>query len=566
MFVLIQSHPEVSLFFCIVAGFLVGNIHIRGIGLGSVAGTLVVALVVGVLLKPQIPDLLRWAFFDLFLFAVGYSVGPQFFSSLKKETIPQLLLALVVAVSGLGAAVLAAWWLKLDPGLSAGLLSGSLSQSAALGTSLGAIHEMTGVTQATRTLFSANAPLADAVTYVMGEVGLILFATVIAPLLLKINLIEDGKQLDHDLGCDDKNGNALRDVFTPAVGIRAYVLSNAQLIGQSVGAMCERFAQGRVVVRNVVREGVNQALSDALILQENDVVTLMAQRSFLLEAPQLIGVETDHAGALNVSMLSRTLIIKQKKYAGKMLSELAQEHGSGLFLRGISRGQTPLPITPKMRIERGDALEVFGTPEDIERISKQLGETEREMASLDLVILAGGIVVGTLLGALQWYVHGVPLGLGSTGSILVVGLLAGWAHSRFAGVPGIPEPAIRILQDIGLKVFIAAVGLIAGPHALQAIAERGASLFVELFVAGIFVTMVGPMVGLFFGRYVLKMRSSLLIAGICGAQTCIGALNALKDATRSNAVTLGFTVTFAIGNVLLTVWGAIMVGISQMWM
>ena len=124
------------------SGTIIGRFHFKGVGFGAVVGTLIAGIVVGIFAKPELPELLRWAFFYLFLFSIGYSVGPQFFGSLKKEALPQIALALVVAVSGLATVIAVAAAFGFDEGIAVGLLSGGMTQSAALGTGLSAIAEL----------------------------------------------------------------------------------------------------------------------------------------------------------------------------------------------------------------------------------------------------------------------------------------------------------------------------------------------------------------------------------------------------------------------------------------
>jgi putative transport protein len=203
-----------------------------------------------------------------------------------------------------------------------------------------------------------------------------------------------------------------------------------------------------------------------------------------------------------------------------------------------------------------------GSPEAIAKAARAWGYIERDPGRTDLVYLAAGVVLGVLLGLVQISVTGVPLGLGSSGGVLVVGLLAGWLHSRFRVVGHIPESALRLLSDVGLIVFIASIGLAAGPHAVQAIDEGGVALFAKLIGAGVVVTMAGPIVGLLVGHFLLKMPPLTLLPGIAGAQTTVATLNALKERGGSDVFAVGFTVPFAVSNVLITLWGPVIVAFA----
>jgi putative transport protein len=212
-------------------------------------------------------------------------------------------------------------------------------------------------------------------------------------------------------------------------------------------------------------------------------------------------------------------------------------------------------------VERGDILRIVGGPEDVQRAARHIGFVERDVAATDLTFLAAGICAGMLLGLLKLNAGGVGLGLGTAGSILIVGLVTGWARSRYPVFGAIPEPAQRLLMDIGLIVFIAVVGLQAGPHAVEAYHASGGSYFASIFVAGMIVTIVPLAVGAIAARFVLKMSPMMILGGLAGAQTCTPGLNALREASDSNIGSVAYTVPYAIGNILLTIWGAIVVAL-----
>ena len=183
------------------------------------------------------------------------------------------------------------------------------------------------------------------------------------------------------------------------------------------------------------------------------------------------------------------------------------------------------------------------------------------MSRTDLTFLAGAICAGILFGLIKLNASGIALGLGTAGSILMIGLIGGWARSRYPVFGAIPEPAQRLLMDIGLIVFIAVVGLHAGPHAVEAYRESGGSFFASIFVAGVIVTTVPLAVGTLVGRYVLKLSPLMLVGGLAGAQTCTPGLTALREASESNVVALAYTVPYALGNIVLTIWGPVVVAI-----
>jgi putative transport protein len=554
----LHESPALCLFLSILLGTIIGRFHVKGVGFGDVVGTLIAGIAIGILARPELPDLLRWAFFYLFLFSVGYSVGPQFFGSLKKEALPQIALAVIVALSGLAAVISVTAAFGFDEGIAIGLLSGGMTQSAALGTGLSAIEELP-ITQAEKAVLAANAPLADAITYGFGDLGLILFLTWLGPRIMRADLKREARALEEKLA-GNRAGGAVPS--RGHYGLRAYRVENAQVAGATVLALEERYAEARLSVQRVQRGGQMLKLDPALALQHGDRLVVSARRKALPNAERDIGPEIDDLGLLSVPVKTAAIVVTNREVIGRTLGELGQDPmARGVYLESLQRGPELMPREPWTVVGRGDLLHVAGAPSDVERVGPYVGYIEHDLSKTDLTLLAGGICAGILLGFIKLNAAGVVLGLGTAGSILVIGLIAGWVRSRYPMFGAIPEPAQRLLMDIGLIVFIAVIGLHAGPHAVEAYRASGGAYFASIFTAGVIVTVVPLTVGALTARFFLKMSPLMILGGLAGAQTCTPGLNALREASGSNVGTLAYTVPYAIGNILLTVWGPVVVAI-----
>ena len=553
----LHDFPALCLFLSILLGTIIGRFHFKGVGFGSVVGTLIAGIVIGIVAKPELPDLLRWAFFYLFLFSIGYSVGPQFFGSLKKDAVPQIVVALVVAVSGLAAVIAVSAIFGFDEGLAVGLLSGGMTQSAALGTGLSAIAELP-ISEAAKAALTANAPLADAITYGFGDLGLILFLTWLGPKIMRADLRREAKELEQQL-----SGGKSGPTFSAAhLSLRAYRLGTNAAAASNLAALEERYAADRLSVQRVERDGERLKLGPTLALRPGDRIVVSARRTAFLRLEGDVGSEIDDAALLSVPVQTVSVVVTSAGVNGTTLESLAQDpNGRGVYLESLQRGTELMPREPWTVVQRGDILRIVGAPDDVERAGKHIGFVERDLSKTDLTFLAAGICAGMLLGLLKLSAGGVVLGLGTAGSILVVGLVAGWARSRYPVFGAIPDPAQRLLMDIGLIVFIAVVGMHAGPHAVEAYRTSGGQFFASIFLAGMIVTVVPLAVGTIVARYMLKMSPLMTLGGLAGAQTCTPGLNALREASGSNIGSLAYTVPYAIGNILLTVWGPVVVAI-----
>ena len=554
----LHEFPALCLFLSIFLGSIIGRFHFKGVGFGAVVGTLIAGIIVGIFARPELPELLRWAFFYLFLFSIGYSVGPQFFGSLQKEALPQIALAVIVALAGLAAVIGVTASFGFDEGIAVGLLSGGMTQSAALGTGLSAIAELP-IPDDEKARLMANAPLADAITYGFGDLGLILFLTWLGPLIMRADLKREAKELEAKLA----SGNAGGEVASRAhYGVRAYRVENAKVAGSTIAALEERYAEARLSVQRVERAGQLLELTPMLALNRDDRLVVSARRLAFPNAEREIGPEIHDPSLLSIPVMSVGVVVTNREVNGKTLGQLAQDlQVRGVYLESLQRGTERLPREAWTVVKRGDIVHMVGAPADVERAGGYIGFVERDLAKTDLMFLAGGICAGMLLGRLEINAGGIALGLGTAGSILVVGLVAGWGRSRYPVFGAIPEPALRLLTDIGLIVFIAIVGLHAGPHAVEAYRVSGAGYFGSIFVAGMIVTVVPLAAGAIAARYVFKMSPLMVLGGLAGAQTCTPGLNALRDASDSNVGTLAYTVPYAIGNILLTVWGPVVVAI-----
>jgi putative transport protein len=554
----LHDSPSLCLFLSIFLGTIIGRFHVKGVGFGSVVGTLIGGMIVGIYAEPELPDLLRWTFFYLFLFSVGYAVGPQFFGSLKRDAIPQIVLAGVVAFSGLAAVIGVSLLFGFDEGLAVGVLSGAMTQSAALGTGLSAIAELPIPDEAKASLI-ANAPLADAITYGFGDLGLILFLTWLGPKIMSADLKAEAKEIEAKL----KAASPVGDLSSGAYyGLRAYTIESAQVVGASVAALEERYAAARLSVRRVQRGSDLLELGPTITLSRGDRVVVSARRGAFPHAERDIGPEVDDPALLSVPVKTAGVVVTSANVNGMTLGELAQgQVARGVYLESVQRGTELMPREAWTKLQRGDILRVAGAPEDVERLAAHVGFVEADLSKTDLTFLAGGICIGMILGLLKINAAGMSLGLGTAGTILVIGLVGGWARSRYPVFGAIPEPAQRLLMDIGLIVFIAVVGLHAGPHAVDAYRTGGGSFFASIFVAGMIVTIVPLATGVLVARFVLKMSPLMVLGGLAGAQTCTPGLTALREASGSNVGSLAYTVPYAIGNILLTIWGPVVVAI-----
>ena len=550
---LFQNYPQFAVFLSVAIGYYIGKIKIFGFNLGSTAGVLIAALLVGQMNIP-VPSLLKTVAFALFIFTIGYKVGPQFFSGMKKDGIKYLWLSLFVGFVGLGLAIVLGKFFGFDKGTTAGLLGGSLTQSAVIGTAEGAIKHL-AITGAEKTTLESNVAIAYAITYIFGTAGLVVFYKLI-PKFLRIDLKEESRKLEKEMSGEEGEDDPELFNWYKQLSLRAHKVENSNIAGKTVDEFQKTFSMP-VVVKRIERNDEVILPDLETIIQSGDIVALLGDRSQFLNSDQLVGPEVDDKDVVDIIGEILEVCVLSKEVLGKTLGDISKEHGRGCFLRSLSRQGHKLPLTKNTIIQSCDILRIAGTKNDVDKFVKYLGYPEKSTIKTDLVMVAAGCVLGTLLGLAAVKIGGIPVTLGVGGGVLVSGLIFGWLRSFHPTFGQIPNGAQWIFTDLGLNLFIACVGLIAGPKAIHALQQSGGSLL----IAGVILVMTTHILGIIFGRVVLKLNPVLLFGAMTGAGTITAALNALKEESGSDAPAIGYTVCYAFGNVILTIWGSFIINV-----
>jgi putative transport protein len=550
--------PEVGLFLALGLGYLLGRISIAGVSLGATVGTLLAALVIGQA-GFTIDPLVRSVLFALFIFTVGYRGGPQFFSSFKKAAGPQLLFAIVVAVTGVVTTVVVAKVAGLDKGAAGGMLAGALTQSPALGTTADAVSRL-GLAPDRAKALTDSATVAYAVTYLFGQFGLLVFARSIAPVLLGVNLKQAAADLERATSHDGPKLEPGQLLAYHTLAARAYRATQLDARAKTVRDL-EALIGDRVLVARVHRKGPAIPATPELMLQAGDVIGLIGLHETLADTgPRFIGPEVDDPEALGIVLQTVDVVVTNGQIVGRPLADLARELGGkarGVTIASIYRMQQSIPVGPATVLERGDLIRLVGDERRVAAVAERVGYADWPSDKSDLVMLGLGVVAGTLVGLITVNVFGVPITLGTGGGVLVAGLVLGWLRAKHPTFGRLPPAAQWILSDFGLNAFTATIGLSTGAQAVQAIAQQG----LTLFLGGVAVTLVPLIVGTYFGKLILKMNPVILCGALAGAETNAGVLSAVSEVAESSLPVLGFTLPYAVNNMLLTIAAPIIVAL-----
>ena len=554
---LLTAHPEIAFFLILGIGYLLGKIALGNFKLGAVTGTLIAGVLVGQL-GTTLPNEVKQCFFLLFLFAIGFRTGPQFFLSLRKDGLLYAALAAIIAITGLLVAYVVARAFRYDPGTAAGLLAGSLTESAAIGTAMDAITRLP-VPEAARTAMVNHIPVAFAVTYLIGMAGASWFLSQLAPRIMRVNLADECRKLEEQMQAGGPQVPVVRRDFE----VRAFAIDRESPWAARSVAELEASAGGARIFVERLRKGQQVVESDGhTMLGAGDVVAISGPRATIVEVVEdrKHGLrEVDDAELLRIPSDMVDVVVTNSAVDRRTLVELGRETAArGVFLQRLTRAGLTMGALPDTKVQRGDVLTIVGSVASVARATNFLGVADRSTDMTDMLVVATGIVAGAMIGLPALHIAGVDIGLSLPVGVLLGGLVCGWLRSvRPRWLGRIPGAALSVFEAIGLTGFVAVVGLNAGPDFVKGLQTSGPSLL----LAGALTISTALLIGVLVGRWLFRLHPGVLL-GICaGACTATPALAAVQETARSAVPAMGYGVAYAVGNVFLAIWGTVIVAL-----
>lgn len=551
----LQTYPEIAIFLTLAIGFWIGSLKFGSFSLGVVTSSLLAGLLVGQL-HVTVAPVVQSTFFLMFLFSVGYEVGPQFFRALKSDGLPQVAFTLIVCIAALATAYVMAKLLHYDVGLSAGLMAGGTTNSGALGVATDSIKSLAlgaGPTASNLTLMA----IAYAVTYPFGTAGTAWILSSLAPKLMRVDLVAACKELEAKLGVS-KLEPGVFSAYRP-IAVRAYRPGSLSLSGRRVQEIEAQFGDPRLFIVRVRQDDTIIDCTPETIFREVTALTVAGPTDMLLAHRDLFGAEVDDAAMLDYAGEILDVVVTKKEIAGKTVKELAaMDLGRlchGVFLRNVSRSGHDMALHDDMEIRRGDVVTIRGAKRDVERVARPLGYADRPTDKTDVLFMSLGIALGAVLGAVTIHVGGVPLAFSTSVGALVAGLVCGYLRSMHRTFGRIPAPALWVFNNLGLNGFVAIVGIGAGPGFVSGLAANG----IGILLSGVVVSLVPLLVALAAGKYIFKFHPGILFGAAAGARSATASIAAVQEAAKSKVPLLGYTIPYACSRVVMALWGVAIV-------
>lgn len=542
------ANPVISIFVCLALGYLIGKLKIKSFTIGATVGTLLVGLLISLVFKGagtyQIDGTVKTIFFSLFIFAIGYEVGPSFFASLKSSGLKIIILSLFFAVAAFVVSMVLFKAFGIGAGEAGGILAGSLTQSAILGTADSTMKGMLSGTEL-KTAESQMA-IAYALTYVFGTVGVVVFLKNGAAKLIGVNLTDTvKKKIDQTNFHESSSENTV----VGNIKARAFCIENgAEFIGKTIGSVEEQYGDD-LTITQIIRKGKKVNLASDVQLLEGDTVTIIGLLDAVLhfEAPGM--KETDDSEALKLDVIKQEIVLTNH-FSLAVIKHLSE---NGIVISERKRDNNVL--SEDQALKALDHLTLVGPKALIAKVVKKLGYVKDTGTETDVSFISMGLVVGLLIGAISFVVSGIPITLGSGGGALIGGLLFGYYQDKHSNYGLMPKATRWFCKSVGLNLFIAIVGLTSGASFLSALQSMG----VKVLLIGVLVTILPHIASVYFGRFVLKLDAVDIIGALCGAGTCTAALNGVVEEYESSIFAVAYTPGYAMGNILLTVLGPLVV-------
>jgi len=497
------SHSIFILSIVITLGLVLGKLKVRNVSLG-LTWVLLIGVVFGYFsmnLNEQLLHFLREFGLVLFVYSIGLSVGPSFFSSFKKGGLALNMLSLITIALSLVVTVVIACSTDTPVTALVGILSGAVTNTPGLGAAQQTYFSMTGVD-------APDIAMGYAVAYPMGVIGVIL-AFILLRYLLRIKPTKEEEKAERGLGQLEQ------------LTVRSFTLevTNPRIDGQTVKEL-RHFAERHFVISRIILnadESHNMLVNGATTLHLHDKVLIVASPKDIDAITALVGKPVDvDWSPYEKEFISRRVLVTKPEMNGKTLSQLNLGDNFDATVTRVNRSGVDLVAHPHLRLQLGDRLTVVGSELSIGKVSKMLGNSLKRLNYPNLIPIFLGIALGCLVANIPLLIPGMPqpVRLGLAGGPFIVAILMGYFGPRYHLVTYNTISANMMLREMGITIFLACVGLGAGHGVISTLLNVQGLTW---FAYGILITMIPLILAGIIGRKFFHLNYYTLMGVLSGS-------------------------------------------------
>lgn len=555
-----RTYPVIPIFLAIGLGFWIGKFSFKGFSLGTVTSVLLVGVLLGQMNIP-IGAPLKSLFFLIFLFAIGYKCGPQFVGAMRGSGLKQVIFAIIVGLICFATAAICAKIMGYNVGVATGLYAGSQTLSPVIGVAADTIGTLQASPEQKQAWIDII-PVCYAVTYVYGAIGAVWILGNLGPRMLggleKVR--QQTRELEQQLSHSSLSNDPAYISGNIPISFRAYKVEAAHFrTPQTVTQIQEHFQNigKRLFVERIrTSDGIIHKTCPEFIVNLGDEIVLSGRHEYIINDESWIGPETDDPALLNFAV-EKTRVMITKKAAGLTIDQLrAKPFMYGVMIESLTREDgMDMPVLAGTTLQMGDMMTIQGLPQEVGLAIDGIGIEERPTNQTDMIFLCLAIAVGAFVGALTIHFGKVPVSLSTSGGALVAGIFFGWLRTRHPAFGMIPEASLWLMNNLGLNMFIAVIGIQAGPSFITGIKEVG----FMLFVMGFFATSIPLFIAIWLGDKVFKFHPAINLGCCAGGRKTTPGIGAVTSALGSSVPALGYTITYAVSNTCSIFLGVAMV-------
>ncbi len=507
-------------------GTALGKISIKSFSLGT-SGIIFVALAFGHY-GLTLPKDFQTLGLVLFIYSVGLQAGPGFLYTLRSRGLRLALGSLGIIGLGFLTTLACALIFGFDAGTAAGLFAGALTSTP-------------GLAVAVETAGSTSAPAAYGLTYFFGVTGVILFVQLL-PKVLRIRIPAEEEKLNREMSENN-----------PPFTFHHIELTNPNLFNKKVRDL--HLGQiAPVVITRLLRQGATEPIlvGGDTVLLEGDHMRVAGREQDLEQAELFLGKPIDSEIEFERVLAKKDIVVSKRTVAGMTVGQLNCREVFNVQITRITRNGIDLPATPNSRLHVGDTVHAVGDQKALSNIAKIFGNNIKATYSINLLPIFVGLMLGFLIGKVPLYIpFGGTFTLGTTGGVLLSGLLLSALYRTGPFIWEIPSTANTFIRELGLVLFLATVGTKTGSTIVATLTEQG----IDLFVAGVLVTLIPLILAVPICRLVLRLPFLRMMGVITGSMTSTPGLAAAGSCSETHYIPAAYATVYPIaliGMILFT--------------